>query len=419
MGVLARPARPLAKQQQRQLTQRRVHRLAPIRPHTPSSVAKLAPRAAKFFGEIDANSSPHKTERVSYRLFFPCRFARIQMLQIGPYKLPNRVALAPMAGVTDLPFRRLCRSYGAGLVVSEMVSSKAELRGSRKSLWRSRHDDQIEPRSVQIVGNNPEQMAEAARYNVAAGAQIIDINMGCPAKKVCRKAAGSALLGDEALVKDILTSVVNAVEVPVTLKIRTGLNPEQRNGATIAQIAEEAGIAALAIHGRSRACAFTGEVEHDTAKAIVAATDFPVFVNGDINTPQEAARVLADTGAAGVMIGRAAQGQPWLCGQIARYLEDSTLLPAPNFAEQRQVLADHVAALHVFYGELMGLRIARKHVSWYLSRRIDQKSQRSHFNRLEEAAAQLDFIHRLSPPPTPLNAEHGPQSCAENEDIAA
>ena len=203
------------------------------------------------------------------------------MLTIGPYKLANRVALAPMAGVTDLPFRRLCAQFGAGLVVSEMISCNPRLRDSRKTLWRSRHDGEMQPRSVQIAGNDPTQMAEAARYNVARGAQIIDINMGCPAKKVCRKAAGSALLADEALVHSILHSVVQAVEVPVTLKIRTGAAPGARNGLAIARIAEDAGIAALAVHGRTRACGFKGSAEYDTIAAIVAVTRFPVFYSFD------------------------------------------------------------------------------------------------------------------------------------------
>ena len=230
------------------------------------------------------------------------------MPSIGPYKLRNPVALAPMAGVTDLPFRRLCAEMGAGLVVSEMVSSNPRLRESRKTAWRSVHDAEVEPRSVQIAGSEPAEMAEAARHNVALGAQIIDINMGCPAKKVCRRAAGSALLADEALVRDILEAVVGAVPVPVTLKIRTGSHPGSRNGLRIARIAEDAGVAALAVHGRTRADRFEGQAEYDTIAAIVAATEFPVFANGDIDSPQKAARVLAHTGAAGVMIGRAAQG---------------------------------------------------------------------------------------------------------------
>jgi len=318
------------------------------------------------------------------------------MLQIGPYKLPNRVALAPMAGITDLPFRRLCSEFGAGLVVSEMISCNPRLRDSHKTRWRSRHDGETEPRSVQIAGNDPGQMAAAARYNVAQGAQIIDINMGCPAKKVCRKAAGSALLADEPLVRVILEAVVNAVDVPVTLKIRTGAAPDNRNGVAIARIAEDAGISALAVHGRTRACAFRGAVEYDTIAAIVEATQFPVFANGDINSPQQAAAVIAHTGAAGVMIGRAAQGQPWLCGQIANYLDSGVTPAAPSRQRQLAILHRHVTALHDFYGDFMGVRIARKHVSWYLQRRPDYAVHRRLFNSLELPGGQLHYIEQLS-----------------------
>lgn len=318
------------------------------------------------------------------------------MLQIGPYKLPNRVALAPMAGVTDLPFRRLCARMGAGLVVAEMISSNPLLRDSRKTLLRSRHDGEIQPRSVQIAGSDPAAMAQAAIYNVAQGAQIIDINMGCPAKKVCKRAAGSALLADEQLVKDILNTVVKAVAVPVTLKIRTGPTADSRNGTTIARIAEDAGIAALAVHGRSRACAFKGEAEYDTIAAIVEATDFPVFANGDIDSPATAAAVIARTGATGVMIGRAAQGRPWLCGQIAAHLDTGITPPEPAVEEQLTILQDHVKALHEFYGEFMGLRIARKHVSWYLQRNSNYLRQRRTFNGLEQAAHQLQYLQQLT-----------------------
>ena len=318
------------------------------------------------------------------------------MPHIGPYKLPNRVALAPMAGVTDLPFRRLCAELGAGLVVSEMLASNPALRQTRKSLWRSRHDAEIEPRSVQIAGNDPQHMAEAARYNVARGAQIIDINMGCPAKKVCRKAAGSALLADEALVRDILEAVVAAVDAPVTLKIRTGTAPERRNAVSIARMAEDIGIAALAVHGRTRACAFGGHAEYDTIAEVVAATGFPVFANGDIDSPEKAARVIAHTDAAGVMIGRAAQGRPWLCGQIATYLDSGTIPADPSAEEQLAILRGHVAHLHEFYGEVMGVRIARKHVAWYLEHRPDYRALRKAFNSLQVAAEQLDYIDSLS-----------------------
>lgn len=317
------------------------------------------------------------------------------MLEIGPYKLPNRVALAPMAGVTDVPFRRLCADFGAGLVVSEMISSNPRLRNTAKSLLRSRHDTEIEPRSVQIAGNDPLEMAAAARYNVGHGAQIIDINMGCPAKKVCRKAAGSALLANEPRVKAILEAVVAAVPVPVTLKIRTGINPVARNGIHIARIAEDAGIAALAVHGRTRACAFGGQAEYDTIGDIVAAVSIPVYANGDIDSPQKAARVLDQTGAAGVMIGRAAQGRPWLCGQIATYLETGHVPAPPTHEEQLVILKNHITSVHEFYGEFMGVRIARKHASWFFEARGETKSHRSLFNRLALPAEQLHYIDQL------------------------
>lgn len=315
-------------------------------------------------------------------------------LQIGPHATANAVALAPMAGVTDLPFRRLCARFGAGLLVGEMVHSDPRLRESRKSRQRRRHDLELEPRSVQIVGNDPATMAEAARYNVACGAQVIDINMGCPAKKVCRRAAGSALLADEALVAEILHSVASAVDVPVTLKIRTGIDPAHRNGPAIARIAEDAGIALLAVHGRTRACAFRGAVEHDTTAAIVEAVDIPVLANGDITGPAEAGRVLAHTGAAGVMIGRAAQGAPWLPGQIAAALVGREV-HAPTLAEQYRVMREHLRDLHAFYGERAGVRIARKHVGWYLDGRPDIAAAKNTFNRLEAAGEQLTCLDEL------------------------
>lgn len=314
------------------------------------------------------------------------------MLAIGPYKLPNSVALAPMAGATDLPTRQLCRRWGAGLLVSEMVNANPDLKQTRKTRLRTRFDADTEPRSVQIAGSEPAQMAAAAKYNVSLGAQIVDINMGCPAKKVCRKAAGSALLADERLVKTILQAVVNAVSVPVTLKIRTGVSPERRNGVGIARIAEDAGVAALAVHGRTRRCAFKGDAEYDTIAAIVEAVDIPVFANGDIDSPAKAATVMTDTGAAGVMVGRAAQGQPWLCGQIAAYLESGVLQAAPPIGEQLKIIAGHVEQLHRFYGEFTGLRIARKHVGWYLQKAGFVGTTRSQFNRLSATGAQLDFL---------------------------
>ena len=318
------------------------------------------------------------------------------MIRIGDHTLANRVALAPMAGITDLPFRRLCTRFGAAYAVAEMITADPSLRDSRKSRLRSRHDGEAEPRAVQIVGGDPAILAAAARYNVARGAQVIDINMGCPAKKVCRKAAGSALLADEALVADILGAVVAAVEVPVTLKIRTGPTPGRRNGVTVARIAEDAGIAALAVHGRSRACAFRGEAEYDTLAAIVAAVDIPVWANGDIDSPAKAAAVLAHSGAAGVMIGRAAQGRPWLCGQIAAHLAGRPVPADPDRDAQFAILAEHLAALHAFYGDFLGPRIARKHAGWYFAAvGIDDDSRRA-FNRLETPSGQLAMLEALA-----------------------
>jgi len=314
------------------------------------------------------------------------------MLAIGPYKLDNPVALAPMAGVTDLPFRQLCRRLGAGLVVSEMITSDTRLWNSRKSRQRLPHAGESEPRSVQIAGADPAMMAEAARRNVELGAQIIDINMGCPAKKVCKRAAGSALLQDEALVQTILRTVVGAVEVPVTLKIRTGPNPQQRNGVRIARIAEDAGIALLAVHGRTRACRFKGEAEFETLADICNAVAIPVLANGDIQTPERARQVMQETGAAGVMIGRAAQGRPWLCGDIAHYLATGTHRPQPSEAAQAAIMREHLNALYAFYGEYMGLRIARKHVGWYLQEAPGGEWLRGRFNLLESAEQQLALL---------------------------
>ena len=313
------------------------------------------------------------------------------MLSLGTYQLTNAVALAPMAGVTDLPFRRLCARFGAGLLVGEMVHSDPALRHSRKSELRRRQDFELSPRSVQIVGNEPEVMAQAAAFNVANGAQIIDINMGCPAKKVCRKAAGSALLGDEKLVAAILGAVVNAVDVPVTLKIRTGVAPAKRNGPSIARIAEDAGVSMLAVHGRTRACAFKGRAEHETTAKIVEAVDIPVLANGDIDSPESARAVLDSTGAAGVMIGRAAQGAPWLPGMIAAGLAGRST-SGPSLAEQYHALSEHVRELHQFYGEVLGPQIARKHVGWYFDRLGDFDAVRRGFNTLTESRDQLLFL---------------------------
>ena len=312
--------------------------------------------------------------------------------RIGPYTLPNRLILAPMAGVTDRPFRQLCRRLGAGMVVSEMVTSDVRLWNSRKSSLRLLHAGDPEPRSVQIAGGDPQMMADAARKNVELGAQIIDINMGCPAKKVCNKAAGSALLRDEPLVREILDAVVGAVDVPVTLKIRTGWDRQNKNGIIVAKIAEDAGISALAVHGRTRADLYTGEAEYETIAAIKQAVSIPVFANGDIDSPEKAKAVLDATGADALLIGRAAQGRPWIFREIEHYLRTGEILPAPSLLEVERILLEHLAALHAFYGELMGVRIARKHVGWYLATLPGAREFRAQFNRLDSTDAQCAHV---------------------------
>ncbi|MGB1173122.1 MAG: tRNA dihydrouridine synthase DusB [Marinobacterium sp.] len=314
------------------------------------------------------------------------------MLQIGPYSLDTQVALAPMAGVTDRPFRQLCRELGAGLVVSEMVTSDPNLWHTRKSSFRLNHQGEAEPRSVQIAGGDPEMMALAAQLNAERGAQIIDINMGCPAKKVCNKAAGSALLKDEPLVESILEAVVNAVDIPVTLKIRTGWSPDNRNALTIAKMAEQAGIAALTIHGRTRSDKYLGDAEYDTIKSVKETINIPVIANGDINTPEKARFVLDYTGADAVMIGRAAQGTPWILREIDHYLRHGEKVAPPSLSEIHSIFNRHLKALHEFYGELMGVRIARKHLNWYLISVSDVTGFRKEFNQLETADEQLNAL---------------------------
>ncbi len=316
-------------------------------------------------------------------------------MYIGPYKLKNNLFVAPMAGVTDRPFRQLCRQMGAGMAVSEMVSSNSLLQGSKKTLRRADHSGEDEPRSVQIVGADPDMMAQAAQYNVDQGAQIVDINMGCPAKKICKVAAGSALLKDEPLVINILKSVVNSVNVPVTLKIRTGWDTENRNGVAIARIAEDLGIQALAVHGRTRACAYRGDAEYDTIAAIKAAVSIPVIANGDITTPEKAKQVLDYTGADGVMIGRAAQGRPWIFREIQHYLETGTHLEEPSLAEIRATLLDHVSNLYEFYGEYAGVRIARKHISWYSKGCRNGAMFRQTVNHVDTAKQQYDTVRKF------------------------
>ena len=300
-----------------------------------------------------------------------------------------------MAGVTDLPFRRLCRQLGAGLVVSEMLTADSSLWSSRKSSLRMDHTGEAEPIAVQIAGGDPDMLAEAARLNVANGAQIIDINMGCPAKKVCKKAAGSALLQDEALVESILKAVVSAVDVPVTLKFRTGWSAETRNALRIARIAEDSGIQALALHGRTRADAFAGAAEYDTIASVVAAVKIPVFANGDIDSPAKAKAVLAHTGAAAVMIGRAAQGRPWIFREIEHYLRTGEQLPEPPLSQVRDILSTHLRELYGFYGEVMGPRIARKHVGWYLQTVPGSEAFRKAFNALEHADTQQTSVQQF------------------------
>lgn len=309
-------------------------------------------------------------------------------MRIGPYLLSGPVLLAPMAGVTDRPFRQLCRRLGAAAAASEMVSAQAHLWDSDKTRRRLDHAGEDSPRIVQIAGADPAQMADAARFNADRGAQVIDVNMGCPAKKVCNVMAGSALLRDERLVARILEAVVRAVPVPVTLKLRTGWDPARRNGVTIARIAEAAGVQALAVHGRTRACAFTGEAEYDILRAIKAAVSIPVIANGDITSPEKARQVLAYSGADAVMIGRAAQGRPWIFREIAYHLATGRHLPAPSSGEVREILLGHLEALYAFYGEALGVRVARKHLSWYCRGHPRSGSFWERVNRVESAGEQ-------------------------------
>ncbi|MDT8399483.1 MAG: tRNA dihydrouridine synthase DusB [Pseudomonadales bacterium] len=313
-------------------------------------------------------------------------------IQIGPWTLRSPVVLAPMAGVTDRPFRKLCREFGAGLTPTEMLSANIRLWHSEKSRLRREHAAEDEPRMVQIAGSDPIMMAQAARLNVEQGADIIDINMGCPAKKVLQKAAGSALLRDERLVERILGAVVNAVNVPVTLKIRTGWCPRSRNGPTIARIAEACGIKALAVHGRTRECAFRAAVEYDTIGEIKQAVRIPVFANGDIDTPHKARYVLDYTGADGVMLGRAAQGRPWIFREIDHYLQQGRILPDLPLPLRLASILAHIMHIHGFYGDYKGVLIARKHVAWYLSCHQGARQFRSVFNRLESPQEQLESI---------------------------
>jgi tRNA-dihydrouridine synthase B len=308
---------------------------------------------------------------------------------IGPHKIDPPLILAPMAGVTDKPFRQLCKRLGAGYAVSEMTSSNPRLWRTRKSVQRLDHEGEPAPIGVQIAGAEPQALAAAARHAVDNGAEIVDINMGCPAKKVCNAWAGSALLKDETLVERIVRAVVAAVDVPVTLKIRTGWDVNNRNGVRVARIAEDAGVRALAVHGRTRDMLYTGEAEYETIAAIKRAVRIPVVANGDVTSPQKAREVLAATGADALMIGRAAQGRPWIFREIAQLLATGEVVPPPCAAAVRDMLLEHVRALHEFYGETAGVRIARKHLAWYAKDRPENAAFRAVVNRAETAEEQL------------------------------
>ncbi len=327
-------------------------------------------------------------------------------MQIGPYKLSNKLILAPMAGISDRPYRKLCRSLGAAMAVSEMISANALLWENKKTRQRINHDGEPGPVAVQIAGSDPDTLAIAAQENVRSGADIIDINMGCPAKKVCNKQAGSALLANEELVTRILDKVVNAVDVPVTLKIRTGSDPENRNACRIAEIAEQSGIQSLAIHGRTRKCAFRGEAEYETIRQVKQQAGIPVIANGDIHTAEKAAKVLEFTGADGLMIGRSARGNPWIFGQINHYLDTGEQLPEPEISEVRKVLLQHLQELYDFYGEYTGVRTARKHIAWYSKGYFSSNAFRREIMQVETSTEQLRMVDEFL-------------SLAEDRDVAA
>jgi tRNA-dihydrouridine synthase B len=316
-------------------------------------------------------------------------------MRIGSRTLRNNLFVAPMAGVTDRPFRQLCKKFGAGLAVSEMVASNSLLWGSEKTRRRANHDGEVEPISVQIAGADPVMMADAARFNVEQGAQIVDINMGCPAKKVCNTMAGSALLKDEPLVRHILEAVVKAVDVPVTLKFRTGWDLASKNALKVARIAEESGIQLLSLHGRTRACGFSGKAEYDTISELKKSTRLPVVANGDITTPEEAKHVLEYTGADGIMIGRAAQGRPWIFREIGHYLSTGEKLPPPLVSEIHSVLIAHLHELYSFYGKERGVKVARKHISWYTKGLAGSASFRHRMNQLESCEEQLAAVNEF------------------------
>jgi len=335
-------------------------------------------------------------------------------MRVGSHVLRNNLFVAPMAGVTDRPFRQLCKRFGAGLAVSEMVASNSLLWGSAKTRRRANHEGEVEPISVQIAGADPSMMAEAARYNVEQGAQIVDINMGCPAKKVCNTMAGSALLKDELLVGRILAAVVRAVDVPVTLKFRTGWDPAHKNAINVTRIAEDSGVQLLSLHGRTRACGFSGRAEYDTIREVKRRTRLPVVANGDITTPEEARRVIEFTGADGIMVGRAAQGRPWIFREIEHYLSTGGKLPSPLVSEIHSVLVAHLHDLYAFYGLETGVKVARKHISWYTKGLAGSASFRHRMNQLDTCAAQLSAVNEFF---SRLGREH--QRLRYEEELAA
>jgi len=334
-------------------------------------------------------------------------------MQIGPHQLKNNLVVAPMAGVTDRPFRMLCKKMGAGLAVSEMVTSNSLLYGSEKTKRRANHEGEVSPISVQIAGAEPAMMAEAARHNVENGAQIIDINMGCPAKKICNVMAGSALLRDEPLVSQILKAVVNAVDVPVTLKIRTGWDRQNKNAIQIARMAEDIGVQALTIHGRTRNDLYHGDAEYDTIAAVKQAINIPLIANGDITTPEKAKFVLDYTKADAVMIGRAAQGRPWIFRETEHFLNTGEHMLPPTVDEIHQVMLEHLHDLYAFYGDLTGMRVARKHISWYTKGLSGSAAFRHNMNTLQTIELQLQAINDFF---AELRAKNERLVYADNED---
>ncbi|MFC0350105.1 tRNA dihydrouridine synthase DusB [Undibacterium danionis] len=339
-------------------------------------------------------------------------------MHIGSYQLKNNIFVAPMAGVTDRPFRQLCKDLGAGYAVSEMAASNPKLWETEKSTRRTNHEGEMEPKAVQIAGADPKMLAECAKYNVDKGAQIIDINMGCPVKKVCNAWCGSALLQDEKLVGEILDAVVAAVDVPVTLKFRTGWDRANKNALQIARIAESAGIAMLTLHGRTRADGYKGDAEYETIAAVKAQARIPVVANGDITTPEKAKYVLAVTGADAIMIGRAAQGRPWIFREIDHYLKTGTYLPAPLVSEVKALLDRHLREHYAFYGEFMGVRTARKHIGWYVEDLVDGEGFRQQMNKLETCEEQLAAVNMFFDSRPTERLQYRPSEMNTNGELA-